>query len=204
MINNQQPIKSEVLEVERSTTNNARPNERHQSFGRGFTLIELMTAISIFIVVMTISMGSIINVFDANRKARSLKTVLNNLNLAVESMSREMRFGKNYHCGSGTITVPRNCPSGGTLVSFLSSENTQITYRLNGQTIEKRVGSGSYIAVTAPEIVIDRLTFYTLGAGTSNTLQPKTIIIIKGHAGIAKSRSDFTLQTLVSQRFPDL
>ncbi|MDO8569486.1 MAG: type II secretion system protein [bacterium] len=178
---------------------------------RGFTLIELMVAISIFIVIMTIAMGSIIGVFDANRKSRSLKTVLNNLNLAVESMSKEMRFGKNYHCGSGDVTVPQNCQNLGddhTLMSFLSSNNIQITYRLEPlarTSIEKQVGSGDWIAVTAPEIIIDDLTFYTLGAGTSNTLQPKVIIKIKSHAGTTgKGRSDFTLQTLVSQRVLDI
>ena len=171
---------------------------------KGFTLIELMVAVSIFIVVMTISMGSIISVFDANRKSRSLKTVLNNLNLAVESMSKEMRFGKNYHCGSGTVTIPQNCPSGDTLMSFLSSDNVQITYRLNSEAIEKQVGSGDYIAVTAPEIIIDDLTFYTLGAGASNTLQPKVIVRIKSHAGTNRGRSDLNLQTLISQRALDI
>src|SRR3989338_9971712 len=105
-----------------SKNNKARPTERHQSFGRGFTLIELMIAVSIFIIVMTISMGSIISVFDANRKSRSLKTVLNNLNLTVESMMKEMRFGSNYHCGPGAVTIPQDCPSGDTLMSFLSSK----------------------------------------------------------------------------------
>src|SRR3989344_8179976 len=100
---------------------------------KGFTLIELMVAVSIFIVVMTISMGSIIAVFDANRKSRSLKTVLNNLNLAVESMSKEMRFGRNYHCelsalASPPFTLPQNCAGGGKLMSFLSSHGVQITY----------------------------------------------------------------------------
>ncbi|MBI2673940.1 MAG: type II secretion system protein [Candidatus Zambryskibacteria bacterium] len=171
---------------------------------KGFTLIELMVAVSIFIIVMTISMGSIIGVFDANRKSKSLKTVLNNLNLTVESMAKEMRFGKNYHCGSGTITVPQNCPGGDNLMGFLSSDNLQIIYRLTGTTIEKSVNGGTYVAVTAPEIVIDNLTFYTLGAGTSNTLQPKVIIKIQSHAGAKTGRSDFTLQTLVSQRALDI
>lgn len=171
---------------------------------KGFTLIELMTAISIFIIVMTISMGSILSVFDANRKSRSLKTVLSNLNLAVESMSKEMRFGKNYHCGSGTVTTPQNCPEGDTLMSFLSSDGVQLTYRLNGTAIEKQINSEGYMAVTAPEIIIDGFTFYTLGAGTGNLLQPKVIIIIKSHAGTGKGRSDFTLQTLVSQRVLDI
>ena len=171
---------------------------------RGFTLIELMVAVSIFIVVMTISMGSIINVFDANRKSRSLKTVLNNLNLAVESMSKEMRFGRNYHCSSGTVTIPQNCPSGDTLMSFLSSDGVQITYRVSGQTIEKKIGGETYIAVTAPEIIIDDLVFYTIGAGASDSLQPKVLIKIKSHAGAAESQSDFTLQTLISQRTLDI
>lgn len=172
---------------------------------RGFTLIELMVAISIFIIVMTISMGSILNVFDANRKSRSLKTVLNNLNLAVESMSKEMRFGKNYHCGSaGTVTAPQNCASGDIFMSFLSSDSVQITYRFNNQSIEKQVGSGNFIAVTAPEIIIDDLTFYTLGAGTTDTLHPKVLIKIKSHSGVNKGLSNFVLETLVSQRTLDI
>ena len=173
---------------------------------KGFTLIELMTALSIFIIVMTISMSSILGVFDANRKSRSLKTVLNNLNLAVESMSKEIRFGKNYHCGStGVITDPWDCSSGDTYVSFLSSNGVQMTYKLNAGTIEKQITtSGPFIAVTAPEIIIDDLKFYVLGTGTGNTLQPKVHIMLKSHAGTAKGRSDFILQTLISQRIFDI
>ena len=171
---------------------------------KGFTLIELMTALSIFIIIMTISMSSILSVFDANRKSRSLKTVLNNLNLAIEGMSKEMRFGKNYHCGSGIVTSQQNCPSGDTLMSFLSSSGIQTTYRFNAGAIEKQIGDGEYIALTAPEIIIDDLVFYTLGAGTGDTLQPKVFIKIKSHAGSGKNQSNFTLQTLVSQRLPDI
>ena len=164
-------------------------------------------AVSIFTIVMTISMGSILGVFDANRKSRSIKTVSSNLNLALESMSKEIRFGKNYHCGSsGTLTSPQNCPYpvGSTFVSFLSSGGEQITYRLTGTTLEKQITGGGYIAVTAPEINIDSLTFYVSGAGTSDTLQPKVTIKIQSHAGTGKGRSDFTLQTLVSQRPLDI
>lgn len=171
---------------------------------KGFTLIELMTSISIFVIVMTISMGSILGVFDANRKSRSLKTVISNLNLTIESMSKEMRYGDHYHCGSdGTLTVTQNCPAGDTFMSFLSSDNVQTSYRLNGTTIEKQVTGGNFVAVTGPEVTIDQLTFYTLGAGSANTLQPKVVLMIKGHAGTAKGQTAFTLETLVSQRTID-
>lgn len=174
-------------------------NNRQLTTNKGFTLIELIVSITIFSIIMTVSIGSILGIFDSNRKSRSLKTVMTNLNLAVESMSREMRFGKNYHCGAGTLTIPQNCASGGTLVSFLSTDGVQVTYRFVGTALEREVAGGGFQAVTAPEVVIDDLDFYTLGAGTDG-LQPKVIIKIKSHAGSGKSRSDFTLQTLVTQR----
>ena len=178
---------------------------KRSKYNKGFTLIELMTAVSIFVVVMTISMGAILNIFDANRKARTLKTVLNNLNLVVESMSKEVRYGRNYHCGSsGSLTSPENCAGGDTFLSFLASDGVQTTYRFANSRIEKQSGSGNFIPLTAPEIVIDDIVFYTLGAGTNNSLQPKVIIKIKSHAGSGGDRSDFVLETLVSQRTLDI
>ena len=163
-----------------------------------------MVAISIFIIVMTISMNSILGIFYNNRISRAMKTVTSNLNLAMETMSKEMRYGKNYHCGSsGPPTSPQNCATGDNFITFLSSENEQITYRFNAGAIEKQVNNGSYIALTAPEVVIDDLVFYVLGAGTTDTLQPKVIIKIKSHAG-SRARTNFILETLVSQRTIDI
>ena len=181
-----------------------------------------MVALSIFIVVMTISMGSIISVFDANRKSRSLKTVLNNLNLAVESMSREIRFGTKYHCDYEDnnpipIDSPRDCSyddGGAESISFLSSDGVQINYKRDGvpsvdSRIEKKVDNDDdygWITVTAPEVIINKLTFYVLGAeDVDDDLQPRVVIVIKGYAGAGgKGQSDFTLQTTVSQRALDI
>jgi type II secretory pathway pseudopilin PulG len=179
---------------------------------KGFTLVELMTALTVFMVIMVISMGSILGVFDANRKSQSESSVMNNLNLAIESMARDMRFGKNYHCEESAATSPpattaRSCPSGGKLVGFLSSNNTQMVYRISGTTLERSSdGGSSYIDVTAPEIIIENLTFYVLGAEPppANTLQPKVMISIKGYGGTkANTRTEFSLQTLVSERHFD-
>ncbi len=171
---------------------------------KGFTLIELMTALSLFAVLVTVNLGSILGVFEANRKSRALRAVMTDLNQAVETMSREMRYGTNYHCGSGSVTTPQNCASGGTLVSFLSSDNLQITYRQNGATFQKQIGtSGDWLPVIPPEVVIDNLTFYVTGAGAADGLQPKALITFKGHAGSGKGLSYFGLETLVSQRALD-
>jgi len=173
---------------------------------KGFTLVEMMTAISLFLVIMIISMGSILNVFDVNRKSESMKTVMDNLNFAIETMSREMRFGMKYHCGeTGTQTLPQDCDTGGTQVSFLSSDNKQITYRLIDAKVQKKIDAGDFIDVTAPEITIESLSFYVVGTASSDSKQPKVLITIRGKSGVkANTTSEFSVQTLVSQRQLDI
>lgn len=183
---------------------------------KGFTLIEILVSISIFAVIMTVSMGAILGVFDANRKSQSLRSVMDNMNFSVEAMSREMRFGSNYHCGSDSLIKlkePQSCPTvPKSQVSFLSSDATptQITYKLNGTQIEKAIGrpggATTFIPVTSPEIKITSLVFYVVGAKPSPTdkLQPKILMKITGSAGSkAGTESEFTLQTLVTQRLQD-
>jgi prepilin-type N-terminal cleavage/methylation domain-containing protein len=180
---------------------------------KGFTLIEIMTAVTIFAIVMTISMGAILGVFDTNRKSEALKAVMDNLNLAVESMSREIRFGTNYICNPTLPIIepmpnPTNCSTspGGDAIGFKANDGRIIVYQLSGDTIEKSTdGGGNFLPVTAEEIRISELSFYVLGATPGDDLQPKVLIKMKGTAGVKDiDETDFTVQTLVSQRQLDL
>ncbi len=174
---------------------------------RGFTLVELLVALSLFMVVMTIAMGSVLSIFDDNRKTQSESAVMNNLNLAVESMAREIRFGTNYHCDSiGVLTEPLNCGSGDSYMAFLSSDGEEIVYKQLGSAIMKSTdGGATFIAITAPEVSVEALTFYVLGAQPPpDGGQPRVVLTIKGHSGEkADTRTAFSLQTLVSQRHID-
>ncbi len=185
---------------------------------KGFSLVELLVAIAIFVVILTFSMGSLLSVLDAGRKARSLKSVMTNLNFTLEIMSREIKFGKNYRCGVATSfpPAPLNCTgqsSPGTAISFVSSEGQNIIYKINsaGNGIEKSINGGtSYLAVTAPEVTIQDLRFYVFNSypqsGSSpDDAQPRVVILIRGYAGEKPSlQSNFTLQTTVSQRSLDI
>ena len=177
---------------------------------KGFTLVELLTSVALFMVVMTISMGSILGVFDANKKAESLKTAMDNLNFSLESMSREMRFGRTYHCGpNGVTTDAQNCPGGDSYIAFKTSDEIQTIYKKLGTQIVKSIDGGTtFIPVTAPEVIIQSLTFYVIGAGLlppADKLQPKILMQVRGTAGTnAKSTTDFTIETLVSQRLLDI
>ena len=176
---------------------------------KGFTLVELMVSVSIFIIIMVISMGSILTIIDANRKSQNLRSVMDNLNFTLEAMTRTIRFGTNYHCG-GTppaLSSPSDCAGGQDSFTVLSSDGvTQVTYKLSGTRIARSINSGTDFFLTSSDVYIDKLTFYTLGStlysGGSNLLQPRTIIVIMGHVGVngSTSKSSFTIQTTISQR----
>jgi prepilin-type N-terminal cleavage/methylation domain-containing protein len=65
---------------------------------KGFTLIEIIVSLAVFTMVAVIAVGAFLKITDANKKSQTLKTAINNINFAMESMTREMRVGSGYHC----------------------------------------------------------------------------------------------------------
>lgn len=178
---------------------------------QGFTLIELMVAVGLFMTIITVGLGSVLSVIDAGQRAESLKSVMTNLNYAVEEMTREIKFGSEYYCGinNATTWTPQNCTGGGnppqSAITFVSSDGTDTTYRLNGTQIQKTTDYGNtYIGLTAPEIIIQDLRFYVFGALNSDTSQPRVFMIVRGYAGKKPTnQSRFIIQTSISQRVLD-
>ena len=178
--------------------------------------MEMIVSVGLFIIVMTIALTAILSMINANRKAQSLKSVMNNLNLALENMSRDIKFGKDYYCGSGPLADPPlinarlDCFSGspGNLLSYTSKSGLQVVYRLNGTKIERSISpnsGGAWVPATAPapEITINSLKFIVQGSRVGDDLQPTVIMVISGFAGGRTTKSDFSIQTTISQRVPD-
>jgi len=170
---------------------------------KGFTLVEILVSLGIFIVIMTSSLGAMTGILTASNKARSLRTAMDTLNVSLETMSREIRFGTKYHCSvtSGTITDPRNCSTGANSISFLSSDNEQISYRYRNSGIERSINGSAYVPVTGSGIDITGLRFYVFGTTVGDTQQPNVVLVIRGHAGTTTgNKADFNLETYISQR----
>lgn len=74
-------------------------NKNLNKYNVGFTLIEIMVSISIFSIVMLIVIGALIMLNDANKKAQAMRAVVDNLNFAMEDMTRSIRTGGEYKCG---------------------------------------------------------------------------------------------------------
>lgn len=189
---------------------------KRQKSERGFSLIEMIVAVGLFAIVMLVSVAALLALVDANRKARALESVMNNLNIALDGMVRSIRMGGTYHCGGGTITTPLDCATTpGTAVAFeahggsSNDPNNQFVYSYDAVT--KRLyrsedSGGHQFPVTAPEIVIDDMKFYVVGTTPGDTVQPKVVIIIKGTAGAdkVKTRTTFSIQATTVQRVLDI
>jgi len=80
-----------MLSMKRHITNNL-------NLQKGFTLVEMLVSVAIFAVVMTVALGSLLAMSESDRKAQTLKSVINNLNFSLDSMSRAIRTGTTYSC----------------------------------------------------------------------------------------------------------
>ncbi|TAJ15444.1 prepilin-type N-terminal cleavage/methylation domain-containing protein [Patescibacteria group bacterium] len=199
--------------------------KRRSHYERGFTLIEMMVSVSIFAMVMMVGVGALLSLVATNHRAQAINSVMNNLNAALENMSRSIRVGTLYNCVTSAavpppppvaseISNPRDCASGGgRLLAFESSQgdpndsSDQVVYRLNGKQIERSLKSGAngtWVAITAPEVSIDTFDFYVIGSTQGDSLQPRVLMRIKGSAKVPGGTTTFTVQASVVQRVLDI
>lgn len=189
-------------------------------------MIEMIVSLGIFTVVALVAIGSLVRITDANRKSITLKTTINNLNFALESLSREMRVGSNYYCSSGAIGSISNassgaCPSslqttestGGWTIAFKSSKryssggvncNLIYAYRYLDGTITKGEQANCQDTIEASEfsplISADIIITDTI-INVNNGDAPKAFFWFKGYSGAReRERTEFEVQTSVSQR----
>lgn len=183
---------------------------------KGFTLIEMMVSVSIFSIVMLIGTGSILAVVNANRKAQSIKSVVNNLNFALETMSRNIRVGTTYRCdgnlpNSSSASVRRNCKNSGDDHLAIESQygspattNDQLIYFYDAteQALFRQIGtSGAAVRITAEEVKITYFRFFVDGSKLDDEgIQPRVRMLVEGYADVGSERSTFRMQTTITQR----
>lgn len=65
---------------------------------RGFTLVEVMIAVGLFVTVMLIGVGAVLNTNVTHKRTLAVRQVLDSVNFLVEDMARNIRLGQNYNC----------------------------------------------------------------------------------------------------------
>lgn len=160
----------------------------------------MLVSVSIFTLVMVITTSSIFTIIASNKKAESLRSVMDNLDFALESMSRNIRTGSAYQC----VDTNGDCPGGDSAFRFASNQSVGVTveyFLSNGSIMENDSNwSSGALAITASEIHISSLEFYLIGSAARDGLQPRVLISVFGTAGSGSTQTQFKIQTTLSQR----
>ncbi len=176
----------------------------HSQNKNGFTLVEMIVSIGLFTVVLFITASAFLTVLSADRKSRTTRVAIDNLNLSLEDMSRRIKTGTAYSCGGVGVS---DCSEGQNSIAFTEQDGvTRTTYKyISAGKFIQRERDISVLRVTAPEIEINNLRFVVGGtAGSPDIVQPYVIILIDGQIKTGSITSSFKIQTMVTQRAYDI
>ncbi len=198
---------------------------------KGYTIIETMIAVSLFIIIVMAGMGALLNANLLHQKSRDMRSILDSLSFIMEDMSRNLRTGHNFRCidvDSFTPAVLSTVKSGEDCwgVAFesqdgiVSNQNDQWVYfiRNDGKIFRATKApytnpdtdpASEFVQLTPDEVFIDPVSgFSVLGASpvsSGDRQQPFITIRLVGTISYKNNiTSPFSLQTSVSQRLIDV
>jgi len=178
---------------------------------RGYTLIEMMISIGIFLVVITYGTASILNAYAINKKTQGTRSVLDSLSFAMDDMSRNIRVGSNYRCiisssDLSNLGTAQNCSSGSGIAfeyskGDIADNGDQWVYYISNNKLYKSTnGAASSVQMTPDDVSLDGNTSSFSVLGTSVGQQPFTQIKLIGTITNNNQVTPFSLQASVSQR----
>jgi prepilin-type N-terminal cleavage/methylation domain-containing protein len=191
---------------------------------KGFTLVEMLVAIAVFMSVMTVAVTALLTIINANRETQAIKTTTDDVTFAIENISKDMRIGGIYKClgGDGDVNdgplglEVKDCSAGSNYIEYTNSSGYDVTYKFNRTTGEliritnKNDGLGpitEYLISSDSDVHLSSVKFYVIGSdcenggiGCSVKTQPRVIITISGViSSKGTANMEFDLQTTVSQ-----
>lgn len=155
---------------------------------KGFTLLEMIIAVGIFTIVVTIAMSGLLNLSDVNKDSINFSNLSDNIRFTLEMMAKEIRTGTDYSLSGNVLT-------------FKNAFGNTIVYKSENSRIKRSSDGGvNFLAMTASGIKIEELKFVVSGALSGDRLQPKILIRIKASVLFKNKKTEINLQTLVSSR----
>ncbi len=172
----------------------------------GFSLIELIVSVGLFTVVMTLASGAYLLMIGINRQAQGIATGINNLSFALETMTYNIRTGKDYGCS----VVGVDCPNGSNTFLFTNANGDSVSYDV---VSEGEIGkiqetkNGVLSDLTDPSVNISSLKFYAFDTARplGDYKQSRVTIIVAGTGSSGPGKvENFTVEAGATMRGSDL
>lgn len=154
---------------------------------KGFTLVEMIVVLGLFSFLMTLATGVLYSTQAISVKLQETQAILDNVNLSMDTMARDIRYGSNFHCtnslnnsssslrknclyenGGGKIIIfkPNNAATSTDRVAYYSSSTSYGNVILKDEYTEE--GTSTY-QITTNDVKINSLIFYVDGANSMST-----------------------------------
>ncbi|HVW82495.1 MAG TPA: prepilin-type N-terminal cleavage/methylation domain-containing protein [Candidatus Paceibacterota bacterium] len=181
----------------------------------GFTLIEMLVSLALFALVMLMVSSAYLIIIAANRQAQAVASATNNLAFALETMTREIRTGGGYNCGSST---GGDCPSPKPSFYFTDAGDNYVSYGLvstgsGTHGLAECVSQSDFCApatlLTDSSVNITALQFSVQGtrtySGSGDIIQPQVLMTLSGTVSAGAQKTvPFTVETGATMRGTDL
>ncbi len=161
---------------------------------RGFTLIELIVAMGLFLTVTTLIVSFFIQSSRAERAVAGRVSAIDNVALAIEGMAREIRTGSGFQA----VSDPGGRKVGN--LAFTNYHGQSVVYRLMNTSIEKSTDGGlSFMKLTSESVKIVNLSFWIFqrSADGAKVFPPRITIVSQAQGPFEGS---FNLQTTIGAR----
>lgn len=173
----------------------------------GYTIVELIVAMSVFIVLLTVSVGSFVQALRSERKLVALMTINNNAGIVIEQMAREIRTGYAF-CDTANHNyadlLGKLLPCGTASLSFINYKGIGVNYNFSDGAISRtETTTLEPAAMTAGDVEVNNIviTLSQVDSGDATICNPwrATITMEVGSKNPAVTETT-SLETTVSSR----
>jgi len=136
----------------------------------GFTIVELLVAMSLFLILVAVATGTFIQTLRTQRVITELTAANDNATQNIEQIAREIRTGFNFVDSTDNI------------LKFVNYRSEQVSYKLINNSVTRCVGScvsdNEFKPTTAPEVKVERLKFIISGKELTDEFPTRVTIIL--------------------------
>ncbi len=175
---------------------------------RGVTLIELLVAISIFVLIVGVNVNIFISSTKAQKRSAEVQDVVDAVRYASEVIARELRYMNLSGTLNGGCTLASCITSDGEFseIAFISGSKNRLNKVIKFSLVNGRimmnddlVGNPSGdVAITPANVKVNSLIFNVFGV--SATSQPRVTLIINAESADSLYGKTSTIQITISPR----
>ncbi len=177
-------------------------SKKQTEMEKGFTLMEVMVSVSIFAIIITVGIGSLLTIFGTLQKTRTDQQTMDSLSFVLDTMTRRIRTGFDYEGDASTITFKDQDYDG-------IINTTPVTYTVQANPLDNDAlqlfatdVTGTF-NITPDNLIINSFGIEITGTDPTDGIQPMVQIHLSGILKNGKRESPMSLQATVSQRILD-